>query len=78
MRFFWNQVIFQPDETLIRCGYGCEATFNWQRPPSCNLCEETGFTVEYDIEESFSLAFETFYKRVRIKLHSFIKIILND
>ena len=52
-RFFLNQIIFQPDETLIRCGFGCEATFNWQRPPSCNLCEETGFTVEYDIEESF-------------------------
>ena len=50
---YGNLIIVQPDETLIRCGFGCEATFNWQRPPSCNLCEETGFTVEYDIEESF-------------------------
>ena len=36
-----------PKETFVRCTPGWKATWDWDRPSECNLCEDMGFTVEY-------------------------------
>ena len=36
-----------PKETLVRCTPGWKATWQWDRPTECNLCEDIGFTVKY-------------------------------
>ena len=43
-----------PDDSWVRCGAGCEPKHQYTRPSKCNLCEETGFTVEPECVRFFT------------------------